>query len=93
MEPVSALIAAVVGIVLGAGAGVFAGRRIEARQAERTRGTAQAEARGILEAAEREASTLKRSAELNARPWNGSRCEGPSSTMRRISSRAGASWA
>ena len=64
MEPLSALIAAVVGIVLGAGAGVFAGRRIEARQAERTRGTAQAEARGILEAAEREASTLKRSAEL-----------------------------
>ncbi len=29
-----------------------------------TRGTAQAEARGILEAAEREAGTLKRSAEL-----------------------------
>ncbi|MEJ2483795.1 MAG: ribonuclease Y [Gemmatimonadota bacterium] len=43
---------------------MFAGRRIEARQAELTRGTAQAEARGILEAAEREASTLKRSAEL-----------------------------
>ncbi|MCL7977806.1 MAG: ribonuclease Y [marine benthic group bacterium] len=64
MEPVSALIAAAVGIVLGAGVGVFAGRRMEARQAELTRGTAQAEARGILEAAEREAGTLKRSAEL-----------------------------
>ena len=43
---------------------LFVGRRIEARQAELTRGTAQSEATGILEAAEREAGTLKRSAEL-----------------------------
>jgi ribonuclease Y len=64
MDPVTVLVAAVAGIVLGAAAGVFAGRRMEARQAELTRGTAKSEARAILEAAEREAATLQRSAEL-----------------------------
>jgi ribonuclease Y len=64
MDPVTALVAAVAGIVLGAAAGVFAGRRMEARQAELTRGTAKSEARAIVEAAEREAATLQRSAEL-----------------------------
>jgi len=64
MDPVSALIAAVAGVIVGAGAGMFAGRRMEARQAELTRGAAETEARTILEAAEREAVTLRRSAEL-----------------------------
>jgi ribonuclease Y len=64
MDPVTVLVAAVAGIVLGAAAGVFAGRRMEARRAELTRGTAKSEARAILEAAEREAATLQRSAEL-----------------------------
>ena len=64
MELLSALIAAAFGAIVGAVVGILAGRRIEARQAELTRGTAQSEVRGILEAAEREAGTLKRSAEL-----------------------------
>ena len=64
MELFSALILAAVGAIVGAVVGILAGRRIEARQAELTRGTAQSEATGILEAAEREAGTLKRSAEL-----------------------------
>jgi ribonuclease Y len=64
MDPVTALLAAIAGIVVGVGAGVFAGRRMEARQAELTRGTAQSEASSILESAEREAATLRRSAEL-----------------------------
>jgi ribonuclease Y len=58
------IVAAVVGIIVGAGAGAVAGRRLEARQAELTRGTARTEANAILEAAEREAATLRRSAEL-----------------------------
>jgi len=64
MDPVTMIVAAVVGIIVGAGAGAVAGRRLEARQAELTRGTARTEANAILEAAEREAATLRRSAEL-----------------------------
>lgn len=63
MELLIAGIASVVVVVVG----VAAGRGLERRRASRIRGTAAEEARGILGAAEREAETLRRSAELAGR--------------------------
>ncbi|MFO7587644.1 MAG: Rnase Y domain-containing protein, partial [Gemmatimonadota bacterium] len=60
MELLIGGIASLVAVV----AGVAAGRGLERRRAARLRETAEEAARGILSGAEREAETLRRSAEL-----------------------------